>query len=198
LHVLGTPPAFTLSQDQTLQFVSEVLKFRLLSLTTSASEPSVPRRACTRCGTFRSCFRSAPGNPAREDQDPFGFTLPPDFSLGSASKDQRKLFNPRPLYDGRALMSLFSFQGTGHAVWQRGLRILPERRTSVKGKVDQRLTFSCRWRHAFPRGHLSGKSTPANAGICEDSSTAPRPSSQKVFAGPEKIEPGRKPRGAAR
>jgi hypothetical protein len=65
---------------------------------------------------FRSCFRSAPGNPAREDQDPFGFTLPCDFSSGSASKDQRKLFNPRPLRDGRALMSLFSFQGTGHVV----------------------------------------------------------------------------------
>ena len=27
--MLGTPPAFTLSQDQTLQFFSEVLKFRL-------------------------------------------------------------------------------------------------------------------------------------------------------------------------
>ncbi len=39
-------------------------------------------------------------------------------------------------------MSLFSFQGAGHAVWQRGLRILPVRQTSVKEKVNVRLTFS--------------------------------------------------------
>ena len=71
-----------------------------------------------------------------------GFTLPVDFSPRSASKDQRKLFNPRPLLDGRALMSLFSFQGAGHAVWQRGLRILPVRQTDVKEKVNVKLTFS--------------------------------------------------------
>ncbi len=39
-------------------------------------------------------------------------------------------------------MSLFSFQGAGHAVWQRGLRILPERQTGVKGKMNIKLTFS--------------------------------------------------------
>jgi hypothetical protein len=66
-------------------------------------------------------------------------------------------------------MSLFSFQGTGHAVWQRGLRILPERQPSVKGKVNAKLTFSSCRGHAFPRGHLSGKNIPANAGTCEGS-----------------------------
>jgi hypothetical protein len=38
-------------------------------------------------------------------------------------------------------MSLFSFQGTGHAVWRRGLRILPERQSAVKEKVNETLTF---------------------------------------------------------
>jgi hypothetical protein len=38
-------------------------------------------------------------------------------------------------------MSLFSFQGTGHAVWRRELRILPKEQVGIKTKVNGKFTF---------------------------------------------------------
>jgi hypothetical protein len=58
--VLGTPPAFTLSQDQTLQFFSEVLNFRL-SFFDAPKGVGAASDIASGAVRFRSGFRSAPG-----------------------------------------------------------------------------------------------------------------------------------------
>jgi hypothetical protein len=147
------------------------LKFRL----SFNDDPQADRRPrlghCTRDGTFWSLFEKRSGKPSREARYPRLHASP----CGEAPQRINVNCSIRVRYnDGRVLMSLFSFQGTGHAVWQRGLRILPEWQSRVKGKVNMTLTFSSKPEHAFPRGHLSGKNIPADAGTREVSSTAPR------------------------
>ncbi|MDL2718435.1 MAG: hypothetical protein PT977_11830, partial [Acidobacteriota bacterium] len=141
--VLGTPPAFTLSQDQTLQFFSEVLKFRLYVLRR-------PEGSRHRVGLapvtlrFRSWFRSAPGIRACA-RYPFGFKLSVGVSCDSppksSSKDSRKLFNPHLLSQTRTDVSVqFSRNRRRPAA---GRRILAEALFGVKRKVKRNFTFSC-------------------------------------------------------
>ncbi|MEO8586126.1 MAG: hypothetical protein ABI584_08190, partial [Acidobacteriota bacterium] len=69
-----------LSQDQTLQFFSEVLKFRLYVLRRPEGSRHRARLAPVSL-RFRSWFRSAPGNPSLRPGAPFGFKLTVDLAV---------------------------------------------------------------------------------------------------------------------
>ena len=155
MHVLGTPPAFTLSQDQTLQFFSEVLKFRLSFYDFPKDVGTASDSRPPRCGF------GAGLEVLRESELAPGTLLassrPPTFrSSESSSKDSRKLFNPHLLSQTRTDVSVqFSRNRRRPAA---GRRILAEALFGVKRKVKPRFTFSCFSRSFDQKAAKTGQS----------------------------------------
>ena len=157
--MLGTPPAFTLSQDQTLQFFSEVLNFRFLFNDVPKGVGFTPDIA-SGASRFRSCFRSAPGTRTRV-RDPLASSPP---SIARRKTPQRIHVNCsiRVCFRRRVLMSLFSFQGTGavqrqgRGYWQKHLAASSEKSSKV---LLLAASFQFRGQRTDPRTRRAGHGT---------------------------------------
>ena len=162
LHVLSTPPAFILSQDQTLQ----QKRGRPLDRQRVVSERS------TRTGKG-SCGRSvladlAEPAPYKGGGRPVSVLLPAGCADSEIDRQFCKVTRRRPdELPALAFCLLFRFQGaeaqarTGPSAFRWGLALVPDRLSGgVNPSVRRRTILTARaWRHNPPPGEISLRCT---------------------------------------